>query len=165
MLGIMVRERKHRLPDAAYYGPKTVAITACALDRACFLTDPEVFHSFVEQLEMHARAFECLVPIYCFMPDHLHILIQGTNLRSRPMFAIDEFKLTSAMWLVNNHPEWHWQKDYWDHLIRKMVDWKRQAFYILNNPVRKGLIVDPYEYPLTGSIGYDLREMLADISW
>ncbi|AIE86059.1 hypothetical protein OP10G_2691 [Fimbriimonas ginsengisoli Gsoil 348] len=43
--------------------------------------------------------------------------------------------------------------------------WKRHAFYILQNPIRAGLVADPYEYPFTGSIGYELAQMLLDICW
>ncbi len=92
-------------------------------------------------------------------------MIQGTGQHSRPKQAMDEFKETTGLWLSRNRPDLAWQKDYHDHIVRRSEDWRRHAFYILNNPVRADLAVDPYEYPYTGSIGYDLQEMLADLSW
>ena len=157
--------RKHRLPPEAYFGPKTVAITANTQDRRPFLTDPDLIELFVSQLQECAERHLSLVPVYCFMPDHLHLLIQGTDESSRPKFAIDDFKLTSGLWLIRHRPELSWQDEYYDHIIRKSVDWRRQAFYVLNNPVRKGLVTDPYAYPFSGSVGYDLRQLFNDLMW
>jgi len=46
-------------------------------------------------------------------------------------------------------------------VIRKSDDWRRQVAYVLKNPVRAGLVEDPFAYPFTGSIGYDLYELIA----
>src|SRR6185312_6785179 len=113
---------------------------------------------FVHQLAESAGRFECIVPIYCFMPDHLHLLIQGVADKSRPKVAMDNFNTSSGLWLGKHRPGKPCQDAYYDHLIRKSDDWRRQAYYILNNPVRKGLVEDPYEYPFTGSIGIELRD-------
>ena len=37
--------------------------------------------------------------------------------------------------------------------------------YVVNNPVRKGLIADGLDWPHTGSIGFDLKELLIDANW
>ncbi|MGV3616641.1 MAG: transposase [Fimbriimonas sp.] len=160
-----MKERKHRLPAAAYRGRKTVSFTACVEGRRPLFQDPEVVDAMVGLLAKWSVEAQCLVPIYCFMPDHLHTLIQGTEESSLPKRAMDEFKAGAGLWLARHRPAFSLQKDYHDHLIRSSVDWRRHAFYILNNPVRKGLTEDGYAYPFTGSIGYDLVEMLHEISW
>jgi len=99
------------------------------------------------------------------MPDHLHVMIQGTEDDSRPKRAMGKFKTDSGEWLLRNHPQFQWQTDYHDHICRKGADWRRHAFYILQNPMRAGIAEDPYSYPFTGSIGYHLKDLLAEISW
>jgi len=58
-------------------------------------------------------------------------------------------QLTSFRYKQANGIE-RWQKSYFDHVVRKDEDLARQAFYIADNPVRKGLVEDWRDYPLTG---------------
>jgi putative transposase len=160
-----MREKRHRLPDAAYYGPKTVSFTACIHRRRRPFLDEGIVREFQSHLEISAGRFACVVPIYCFMPDHLHVMIQGVENHSRPKEAIDDFKYTTGRWLAASRLEFEWQEDYHDRIMRASEDWRAHAFYIFLNPVRAGLVADPYAYPFTGSIGYDLIQMLHDISW
>jgi len=99
---------------------------------------------------------ECLVGIYCFMPDHLHVIACGQSDNANSKHAIDAFKRDSGRWIA--HP---WQGDCYDHIIRRNEDWRRQVAYVLRNPVRGKLVEDPYAYPFTGSIGYDLGELIS----
>ncbi len=157
------REIKHRLPDEAYVGKRTVAYTLCVRDHRRPFVEENIVDVFSHKLRICAEAHHCLVPIYCFMPNHLHILIQGREENSRIKQSIEEFKFSTGSWFHANKPELSWQKDYYDHIIRKSQDWRNQAFYIFQNPVRAGLVADPYDYPFTGSIGFNLGEMLHDL--
>jgi len=56
-----------------------------------------------------------------------------------------------------------WQKDFYDHVIRKHEDITTQIKYILDNPVRKGLVSSWQEYPFKGSIGCKMEDVLNGI--
>ena len=99
------------------------------------------------------------------MPDHLHVLLLGETDASDSKRSVDRFKASSGWWLYRHRPEIHWQKDYWDHVVRTYEGWEAQARYISGNPVRAGFIDDPLEWPYTGSIGYDVRETILDAHW
>jgi len=43
-----------------------------------------------------------------------------------------------------------WQKRWYDHILRKDEDVGKIGQYILNNPVRRGLVEDWYEYTYCG---------------
>ena len=45
-----------------------------------------------------------------------------------------------------------WQARYYDHIVRRRDDGKRIAQYILENPVRKGLVEEVEAYPWSGSM-------------
>ena len=62
-----------------------------------------------------------------------------------------------------NKPEMRWQKDFYDHVISVHDDIAAQVKYILNNPVRKGLVPMWQEYPFKGSIGCKIEEILIGI--
>jgi hypothetical protein len=43
-----------------------------------------------------------------------------------------------------------WQKRWYDHILRRNQDVRKSGEYILNNPVRRGLVEDWHEYPYCG---------------
>lgn len=112
------RMKKHRLPEAAYCGKKTVSFTACELHRRPRLARAEIVEPCVQILTDAANEFSCIVPIYTFMPDHLHVMIMGLEERSRPKAVMEQFKHHSGKWFDCHHPEIAWQDDFYDRIIR-----------------------------------------------
>ncbi len=53
-----------------------------------------------------------------------------------------------------------WQAGYFEHVLREDEDTRRVAAYILANPVRAGLVVNPEDYPFSGSAVCSLAELL-----
>lgn len=155
-----IREKPHRLPRDAYRGRIRVALTACVAARRPLFTAPHVVEPFVQTLRRAATQHLCSVAIYCFMPDHLHLVLQGEEPRADAWGAMVEFKQHSGFWLSQQHPGVRWQKDFYDHVIRADEDLRSHLRYIANNPVRQRLVDDWASYPFTGSIGFDLRSVL-----
>lgn len=103
----------------------------------------------------------CVAYVFCFMPDHLHAVLLGVRDDATPKGAIDRFKQRSGF-VLRNEPV-KWQAGYYDHVLRANEDTPRQVLYVLNNPLRAGLTEDPLEYPFSGCIGTDYRELLETI--
>jgi hypothetical protein len=61
------------------------------------------------------------------------------------------FKQKSGYWFRKNYNEDLWHISYYDHVLRKEESMGKVAFYILGNPVRKGLVSDFREYPFSRS--------------
>ena len=160
-----VREKRHRLPPAAYNGQVVVAFTMCVERRARLFTREEVVAKGLEFLTDQLQRFECTCPIYCFMPDHIHLILSGQSKAARPKAAADAFKCKWTEYLKDHNFREDMQKDYFDHIIRKRDDWKEQVWYVAANPVRAGIVTDWREYPFTGSIGVSLYDVLGDIMW
>lgn len=158
-----VREKNHRLPESEYRGLKTASITACIQERRRPFAEPEIVETFISHLKDASEQFQCIVPVYCFMPDHLHLLLFGTSPQSRMKRAMDVFKELSGVWFAENRPAYHWQEDYYDHIVRHGEDLAHQARYLLENPVRGGLIDEWSAYPFSGSIGIDLAHYLHEL--
>jgi len=51
-----------------------------------------------------------------------------------------------------------WQGSYYDRILRKDEDSLKVAEYIINNPVRRGLVSDALQYPYSGSFVCPLSE-------
>ncbi|UJS17719.1 MAG: hypothetical protein L3J17_01345 [Candidatus Jettenia sp.] len=52
-----------------------------------------------------------------------------------------------------------WQINYYEHILRSDEDTRSVAYYIFNNPVRKGLVTDFKQYRFLGSFEFDIHEM------
>jgi thiamine-phosphate diphosphorylase len=81
------------------------------------------------------------------MPDHVHVLLtprSGTDL-SRILKGV---KGVSAR-LLNQSRGTHgrvWQDESWDRIMRDQNELDEKLEYMLLNPVKKGLVEDPWEY-------------------
>ncbi len=80
--------------------------------------------------------------VFLLMPDHLHALFSFPP-SDKP------FKQVISKW-----KEWtakqtgvKWQRDFFEHRLRKEESRREKADYILLNPVRKGLVPKPEDWP------------------
>jgi REP element-mobilizing transposase RayT len=87
----------------------------------------------------------------------------GTKSDSDVWKAIISYKQKTGFWMAKNKTHIEWQKDFYDHVIRKHEDIATQVNYILDNPVRKGLVSSWQEYPYKGSIGCEMEDVLYGI--
>ncbi len=81
------------------------------------------------------------VHLFLMMPDHIHALMsfaQNPGMKS----AIGSWKRYTA-----RHYHISWQRDFFDHRLRKDESLVEKANYIRSNPVRKGLISRPDDWP------------------
>ncbi|OGP73951.1 MAG: hypothetical protein A2W09_05935 [Deltaproteobacteria bacterium RBG_16_50_11] len=85
---------------------------------------------------------------YCLMPDHLHLLLSPKE--SNLVDLINQWKSFSANLLRENGVEGPcWQRAFYDHALRKEEDIRGVAEYIVNNPVRSGIVTNWVDYPFS----------------
>jgi putative transposase len=158
-----IREKQHRLDRQLYRGLITVSFTLCIQDRKQAFVEPDIVDAFTDRLRQQAAASSCRIPAYCFMPDHLHLIVQGTSADSDAWKTLVSYKQRTGFWLASNRPEIKWQKDFYDHVLRSDEKVAVQVRYILDNPVRKGFASSWQDYPHKGAIGYELNDVLNGI--
>ncbi|MEO0137840.1 MAG: transposase [candidate division WOR-3 bacterium] len=154
------KEKKHRLNLNHYCGHIRISFTLCIKDRKEIFTNEEVIVAFLEILRESIKKFDCKNWVYLFMPDHLHLILEGNSEKSDLWRAVVYFKQKTGYWLSKNNYKVSWQKDFYDHIFRKDEDLKKHIRYILENPVRKGLTDDWRKYKFKGAIDYDLSDIL-----
>ena len=152
--------RPTRLDGVSYIGQQTYFLTACTIDRhKSFVT-----HDFCgvcrDELFAMSDKFGFATDAYVFMPDHSHWLVEGLNDDS----DLEEFV---ARWKQQTGWAWHqrsgsrlWQKGYWDRVLREDETPLSFARYIIENPVRAGLVADVRDYPFSGSQRYELEHIM-----
>jgi putative transposase len=153
-----IKERKHRLPREFYVGRVRCAFTICVLEKKELFTSKDIFLNIEKMLLDALKKSNCDAHIYLFMPDHCHLLIEGKSDESDLWQCMVDFKQKSGYWLARNNHFEEWQKDFYDHILRKDEDLVKQVRYILGNPVRKGLMEDWKAYPFKGSTIYDFDQ-------
>jgi putative transposase len=131
-----IRQRPHRLPREDYCGEVTVAFTICVSENPSLFNEEEVVKTFIDILRKVVENNDSQVIIYCFMPDHVHLILQGLSPNADVWKAVVDFKQHSGYWLRRNRNQFPWQKSFFDHVIRKSEDLVAQVRYIAQNPVR-----------------------------
>ena len=131
-------------------------ITICTAGKTPSFQNRELAISCVDQLKADANSSGVPVFAYCFMPDHLHLVIApGTNKDIVQFVGEYKGKTTRIAWTFGIKGKF-WQTSFYDHFLRKQEDVKETVMYVLNNPVRKGLVSERREYPYSGSLVYEL---------
>ncbi len=116
-------------------------ITVCCEPRGKDqLCHPKIAHAIFDSIEFRNQNHVWYARLVCLMPDHLHALISFPY--ERPM------KQIMADWkrFLAKKLKLEWQRDFFDHRLRKEESYREKADYILANPVRAGLVTRPEEW-------------------
>jgi putative transposase len=101
-------------------------------------------------LAFYRRQGKWLLFAYCLMPDHLHLLVtpEGGADLSIVLGQYESFVTRSAWGHGIVGTLWH--RSFYDHILRKQEAATDVVAYILNNPVRAGLVEQWEDWPWCG---------------
>jgi putative transposase len=160
-----------RLPAGYYLGYTTVHWQMTVENRSTGWLRPG-FHSRFRELLLHTMArFELHCPIYCLMPDHMHLIWMGISQASDSKKAAKFFREHVNHLLDRSQQGTRFQKQAYDHVLRqseKGADAVREmACYIQQNSVRAGLVKDEADWPYLGCmlVGYPTLHPLQEGYW
>ncbi len=126
------RERKHRLPLDRYEGRVRVTFTLCIEGKKTFFTEKAIVDKFleilIETIETKNK-YNCKNWVYIFMPDHLHLILEGNSEKADLWKTVVLFKQKTGFWLSKNRKGIRWQKDFYDHIHRKDEDLKKHIIF------------------------------------
>ncbi len=151
------RRKNVRLPRTAYTGRQWYFVTACTEGRREELKDRLLVRSNLALLANQASRDGFAVQAFCFMPDHLHLLLSGQRDDSDCLAFVKGFKQRSAFEFARGARRRLWQRGFYDHILRPSDHWETVASYIWMNPVRKGLCGRAEEWPFSGPETVDWR--------
>ncbi len=126
-------------------------ITICVVDKQVNFLNQGFAKIIVDELEFRRSTNrEIKLFCYCIMPDHLHILLSLTEGYKKSLQTwVAAFKRYTTKAIFRTYKvKPLWQKNFYEHVVRKEESLIRIAEYIANNPVRKGLAPEweKYEY-------------------
>jgi REP-associated tyrosine transposase len=154
--------RPKRLPAFSYTGLHRYSLTFCTRQRVNVFTESALVSVMVDQISEAAHAWQFAVLAYCFMPDHLHLLVEAEAEDAYLIGFAHAVKQRTAYGCRDVSAGALWQKGYFEHVLRDEELTQVVAKYILANPVRSGLCRQPCDYPFSGSLVWS-REQLNDL--
>jgi len=127
--------------------PTIVLLNVCTHQRNPWLAQ-RVVHEALKQVWGEARAW--LVGRYVLMPDHLHLFCAPGGQPVPLDRWVSYWKRLFS--LQADNPAWRWQVRHWDTRLRSSESYEQKWQYVLQNPVRKGLVARVDDWPYQGEL-------------
>lgn len=157
--------RPQRLRGVSYTGPRRYVVTCCTDTRLPWFTNTALVDAVWDVFSRQAASHTMAVHAYCFMPDHLHMLLEGRSPGADLCRFVATAKQRAAFvarrWVVGRM----WQQGYHERVLRDHEPTLLVARYIVNNPVRAGLSRTPSEYPFLGSEVMSRDALIESVAW
>ena len=125
-------------------------VTLCCYDKQQYFSRQEITQIIIDEIDFRVRcAQEVMVFTYCVMPDHVHLLLK---LKKEYGKSLHNWVAVFKRYITRTVGRQFgvlllWQKNFYEHVVRKEESLEKIAEYIVNNPVRKGLVDDWQKYP------------------
>ncbi len=151
----------HRAPihKFSYIGFQYYSLTWCCHDSQHLFTDSERV-DLVRAQFLRASAETNVVNIaYCFMRDHVHQLVKGETGDADALMFVSKAKQYSGFYFKAAFGTRLWIRKGFNRVIVQGEDPRAVAQYIMENPVKAGLVTRVEDHPFTGSERYTLEEL------
>ena len=156
----MQNRRSLRLPGFDYLGCYRYFLTYGTFARMRHFAVAEAVSLVSTQFLRAATEERFEILTYCFMPDHVHLLVEGTDDGCDGKAFIARSKQYSGYYFKARTGRKLWQRDSFERVLRDTEGTLAVARYILANPVRAGLVQRPFDYPYSGSFVWDEQALL-----
>ena len=158
--------RRNRLDLEVYGESWRFFVTMASAGRRPWFLRQEVVTYCEGELRAACERERFELVAYCFMPDHLHVLVASDREGPDLIHLLRDFKQRTGWWFRNRYQAgglkaspttpadrpFLWQKSYYDHVLRRDEDVVDVVRYILENPVRAGLVVEAVDYAYSWSL-------------
>jgi putative transposase len=142
---------------------RTFFVTAVAYQRQPIFRRASMAELFLETLFHYREKKVFLLHEFVVMPDHTHLILTPSSKFSLEK-AVGRIKGGSSF-QVGKHVSSKievWQPGFAQHLILDEDDFQKHRNYILDNPVRAGLVRSREDYPLSSVHRYFRMDALPD---
>jgi REP element-mobilizing transposase RayT len=122
-------------------------ITTATHERIPLFIDPAAAGIVLDSLKWLDQQGKMVLDAAVLMPDHLHCVAE-LKTDGLPIFmhSLKSYTAKKVNAVLKRQGSF-WQDQYYEHAIRKDEDLMEVVLYILNNPVRAGLVKDFHDYP------------------
>lgn len=145
------KRKNIRLQNFDYGQGYAYSVTICTYEKNPLFKNFEIATVIEQEIQFRISKKEVIIYCYCIMPDHIHLLISLSENYSKKLSDwVTAFKrFTTRIIKAKFNIQYLWHINYYDHIIRKEESMQNVSDYILNNPVRKGLVNYWNDYPFS----------------
>ena len=137
------RHLPHEIPWWIDPAKQIYFITICAEPRGRnHLAHPKIADRLFETFSHRNDNGVWFVHFGLLMPDHVHLLVSFPQSAKRVQTIISKWKEWTAKSLGIR-----WQRDFFEHRLRRDESYREKADYIWANPVRAGLVNRVEDWP------------------
>jgi putative transposase len=145
--------RPTRIPGFPYRGCYCYSLRFGTFNRVNHFKSSALVAGALLQIQRTAEEDSFALIAYCFMPDHVHLAVEG----SRPDSDLRRFvKVAKQRVAYIARTEFQipcvWQDGYYERVLRTYEGMDTLVRYILDNPVRAGLVQCAEEFPHSGAM-------------
>jgi putative transposase len=126
-------------------------VTCNTHQRKPLLANPAIHEAF-RTFCLAAKERDIWVGRYVVMPDHMHFFVDCGDVLLGDWMKSLKNSLSKTL-RVRDHLSPHWQKGFFDHLIRSEPSYEQKWQYTRENPVRAKLVLTADDWPYQGEIG------------
>jgi putative transposase len=113
----------------------------------------EVVHAAFVNFGVKGLDYGVTVGRYVLMPDHIHLFAAFSPESISLSNWVKSLKNSLSKCLRSNRvPAPHWQKGFFDHILRSDESYQEKWEYVRRNPVRAGLVQRPDDWQFAGEI-------------
>jgi putative transposase len=156
----MRTRRPQRLQTFDYLGLHRYSLTFCTHHRERIFTESASVELVLSQFLRASTEEKFSVIAYCFMPDHVHFLVEGLSPDADCRRFIRRAKQYAGYEFSKDRHRRLWQPWGYEHVLRDEEQTAVVARYILENPVRAGIAKTVLDYPYLGSKICDVKSLL-----
>jgi putative transposase len=144
-----VRKRPVHLANVEGFNePVILFVTVCTKNRKPILATDRVHRAL---RTTWSGSIQYHVGCYVIMPDHVHLFCSpAVDLPESVQKWVAYWKRLTSVELKDLYPIW--QRDCWDTQLRHFHSYDEKWAYVVRNPVRKGLVSEPEEWPYQGCL-------------
>ena len=146
-----------------YLGLRQYFLTFCTHNRDRLFVNADAVEIVRMQILRAATEERMAVVAYSFMPDHVHLLVEGQSEGSDCRRFIKLAKQYAGFYYRAAFGRRLWQRYGYEHVLRDDEAAISVARYILENPVRAGLVASVQDYPFSGSSVYSVEQLLGSV--
>ncbi|MCX7969578.1 MAG: transposase [Armatimonadetes bacterium] len=153
-----VRVRRMRHPEIDYSHPETIAhVIFCVASSQPVFADEGLAMVAVRAIMAVRAQTRCRIYAYCILPDHIHLLVspsgQGESISD--IVGMVKIEINRAFNKLG-FEKIQWQRSFYDHVLREderdSFAFEGMVSYILENPVKAGLVERASDYRFSGVI-------------
>jgi putative transposase len=129
--------------------PIIIFLTVCSKHRKRIFASGDVSQVIVQAW---TEAKSLLVGRYAIMPNHIHLFCAPGTFPTQPLKQWVRYwkNVASRHW---PRPREHvWQRDFWDTQLRRHENHDEKWEYVIENPVRAGLVGKSEDWPFHGEL-------------